>query len=205
MIVAYVALGALVLIWGAYPLLIGLVTWKRPAPSSPGLDRRRSVSVVIATRDDAGAIWRRIENCRTASYAGGRIEIVVAVDAQASIGPEILALCGPDVHVVRGDASGGKAAALNAGVRESSGEVLVFADTHQRFDSNTISELVSALENPGVGAVSGRLELLESGTGTSLVGRYWRLERWLREREARLHSCIGVTGAVWAMPRSLWT
>jgi hypothetical protein len=34
---------------------------------------------------------------------------------------------------------------------------------------------------------------------------YWRYERWLRYWEARLHSAVGVTGAVYAMRRSLWT
>ncbi len=38
----------------------------------------------------------------------------------------------------------------------------------------------------------------------NLAERYWRYERSLRGYEARLHSCVGVTGAIYAMPRRLW-
>jgi cellulose synthase/poly-beta-1,6-N-acetylglucosamine synthase-like glycosyltransferase len=55
---------------------------------------------------------------------------------------------------------------------------------------------------PGVGAVSGSLRLAP-GTG-SMVALYWSFERWLRRTEARLHSAVGATGAVWALRRSLW-
>ncbi|HEX4934045.1 MAG TPA: hypothetical protein VFV33_12740, partial [Gemmatimonadaceae bacterium] len=38
----------------------------------------------------------------------------------------------------------------------------------------------------------------------NLAERYWRFERWLREMEARVHSPVGVTGAVYAMKRECW-
>ena len=34
---------------------------------------------------------------------------------------------------------------------------------------------------------------------------YWELEKWLRHHEAVIHSSIGVTGAVYATRRALWT
>ena len=162
------------------------------------------MTIVVATRDDAAAIRRRVDDCRQARYDGA-IDIVISVDASAATDAAELRFDGDGVRVVRGDAPGGKAATLNAGVRAARGGILVFTDTHQRFSPDTIAELVSGLDDPVVAAVSGRLELPESDGGPSLVERYWRLERWLREREARLHSCIGVTGAVWAMRRELWT
>ena len=47
------------------------------------------------------------------------------------------------------------------------------------------------------------MELPQSGT-RSVVGRYWLLERWLRRCEARVHSSVGVTGAIWALRHNLW-
>ena len=81
------------------------------------------------------------------------------------------------VRVVAGDEPGGKAATLNAGVRAAPGVVVVFADAHQRFRRDTIPHLVAALGAPGVGAVSGRLDLPER---RSLVTTYWAFERALR-------------------------
>lgn len=36
------------------------------------------------------------------------------------------------------------------------------------------------------------------------VGLYWRYEKWLRRRESIVDSTLGVTGAIYAMRRSLW-
>jgi cellulose synthase/poly-beta-1,6-N-acetylglucosamine synthase-like glycosyltransferase len=106
--------------------------------------------------------------------------------------------------VVLGDAPGGKAATLNAAVRAARHDVLVFADTAQRFDRDAIPALVAELSDPAFGAVSGMLELSRANGRSTLADRYWRYERWLRRWEARLHSSVGVTGAIYAMRRSLW-
>ena len=205
MTIALWSLGALLCIWAVYPLIVGALSWRRGGHRPSAWPGRPRVSIIIATRDDPAAIRRRVDDCRQASYPAELIEIVVAVDASAATDVRDPMSEGRNVQVVAGDAPGGKAATLNAGVRASTGDILVFTDTAQRFEPETILELVSALADDRFAAVSGRLELPRSKEGRSLVERYWGLERWLREREARLHSCIGVTGAVWAMPRALWT
>ena len=197
------ALVALFSIWAVYPAVIGALAWRRPIGRRQSTGAPPTVSIVIATRDDSAAVRRRVENCRQARYDGA-IDIVISIDASATTDLADLAL-DDGVQVVHGDQPGGKAAALNAGVRAARGSIVVFTDTHQRFTPDTIAELAGALGDPRFAAVSGRLELPQSEGSPSLVERYWRLERWLREREARLHSCIGVTGAVWAMRRDLWT
>jgi cellulose synthase/poly-beta-1,6-N-acetylglucosamine synthase-like glycosyltransferase len=40
-------------------------------------------------------------------------------------------------------------------------------------------------------------------TGQS-VGLYWRYEKWIRKAESRVHSTVGVTGALYAMRRDDW-
>jgi cellulose synthase/poly-beta-1,6-N-acetylglucosamine synthase-like glycosyltransferase len=134
------------------------------------------------------------------------VEVVVARDAaRADATLAELADAPSNVRVVRGDEPGGKACALNAAVRAATGEVLVFTDTAQRFLPNAIRTLVAALGDPRLGAVSGALRLRSDGAGRpSLADRYWRFERWLRGEEARLHSTVGVTGAVYAMRRADW-
>lgn len=200
------AVALLAAIWFGYPLLVrALGALRRPAPDDPSAPRP-PVSVVLASRDEADAIRSRVADLLQAQYPAGHIEIIVALDAlrrpaaeRGPFGP------GSVVRVVEGDAPGGKAATLNAGVRAARNEVLVFTDTAQRFEADTILALVSQLNNSYVGAVSGMLELPAHADGSAgLAERYWRYERWLRRWEARLHSCVGVTGAIYAMPRRLW-
>ena len=48
------------------------------------------------------------------------------------------------------------------------------------------------------------LDLPGAEGSLNLAERYWRYERWLRLWESRLHSSVGVTGAIYAMRRVLW-
>lgn len=197
--------GALLLLtWGIYPLLVHvLASLRRPARASCPASWP-TVTVVVATRENGDLVCARVRDAVAADYPAELLDIVVALDHAADLEPKDIDCQEPRATVVRGDAPGGKAAALNAGVRAATGEILVFSDTHQRFDPAAISVLVSALAEPSFGAISGQLELPEAGH-RSLVEHYWRFERLLRRDEARLHSAIGVSGSIYAMRRKLWT
>jgi cellulose synthase/poly-beta-1,6-N-acetylglucosamine synthase-like glycosyltransferase len=143
-------------------------------------------------------------------YPGELLEVVVARDVAQQYSDRVedaeTGAGSGRLLVVNGDAPGGKACALNAAVRAASGDILVFTDTAQRFAPNAIPKLVAALSDARIGAVSGALSI---GTGRDARSRniaelYWRFERWLRGVEARVHSTVGVTGAIYAMRRSLW-
>jgi poly-beta-1,6-N-acetyl-D-glucosamine synthase len=198
-------------VWGLYPALIGLIaSMRRPRVSASGaaLDGLPRVTAVVATRADATSVRERVADLLHSEYPAELFDVVVSYDARTT---EAYASWAADegasrVRVVRGDEPGGKAAALNAGVRAATGDVIVFADSGQRFGADVVPLLVNAVVRDGVGAASGRLELSRGAGAPSLPLRlYWSLERWLRRREAEVHSAIGVTGAIYAMRRALWT
>lgn len=214
---ALVSFACIVAVWIVYPLVMAALAALAARPRRD--DGGRAVSVVLATRDDDAAIRARVADLLRADYDAARLDVIVALDATrpAAGVPRVddLGRWGR-VTVVRGDEPGGKAATLNAGVRASSGEILVFTDTHQRFHPAAIARLAGAFAAPRVGGASGCLDLArttgDAGEGAarrtpaegSLVGRYWLYERWLRNNEARVHSTVGVTGAISALRRSLW-
>jgi cellulose synthase/poly-beta-1,6-N-acetylglucosamine synthase-like glycosyltransferase len=196
---------ALAAIWGGYPLVVRALGGLRRRRVRAGTPEATTVSVIIASSDEQGAIRARVANVLETSFPEDRLEVVVALDAvRARCTPAELADIDPRVTVLVGDAAGGKASNLNAAVRAATGEMLVFADTAQRFEATAISELVREFANPRIGAVSGMLELPGAEGKRNLAENYWRYERWLRHWEARVHSCVGVTGAIYAMRRSLW-
>lgn len=206
--VALFSLTGLLAVWVIYPVVIAALAAlvaRRRAVAAIVDASEPTVSVIIATRDDADTLRARIADCFRASYDPALFDVVVAIDRQASVAAADFTAITDRVTIVAGDEPGGKAAALNAAVRASRGEILVFADAHQRFHPDAIRELVAALRTPRVGAVSGSLELPRTDEGKSLAARYWMLERWLRRCEAAVHSSVGVTGAIWAQHRSLWS
>jgi cellulose synthase/poly-beta-1,6-N-acetylglucosamine synthase-like glycosyltransferase len=192
----------LLMVWLVYPIAIGIAGRFRRRPAGAG-SAEPTVSVVLATREPAPLILDRVRDCLATTWPAARLEIIIAHDGAVSIpDPASIFGAGTRVHAVVADEPGGKAAALNAGMRAATGDVVVFADTHQRYDPDTIPNLVAAVMSTGAGAATGHYELT-AGSGV-VVSSYWRFERWLRRAEARLHSSVGATGAVYAIRRNLW-
>jgi cellulose synthase/poly-beta-1,6-N-acetylglucosamine synthase-like glycosyltransferase len=138
---------ALAYTWIGYPLLVLALRLLRRPRERHEIAGRTRVTVVLATRDDDAAIRDRIADiCRTL-YPRELIDVVVGLDAsRPDAAPTQFGATEVPVRIVSGDPPGGKAAALNAAVRAATGQVLVFADTAQRFAPDAISELVRELE-----------------------------------------------------------
>jgi cellulose synthase/poly-beta-1,6-N-acetylglucosamine synthase-like glycosyltransferase len=213
LLVAATVLVVLLLVWVGYPAVVALLARLWPGPRPEGAEAGvfaaaagRTVSVVVASADTADDIRARVRNLLDTAHPADRLQVVVALDGvNGKATAQELAGIDPRLTVVVGDLPGGKSSTLNAGVRAATGEVLVLTDTHQRFDRESIPALVRALEaDPRLGAVSGALAV-SGGRRPRTPGEwYWHFERKLRADEARLHSVVGVTGAIYAMRRPLW-
>lgn len=202
--VSFISILCVLVIWLGYPLAIAAISGVRRSAPADSAPVQRSVSIIIATLDPPEVVRRRVQDAIGGDYPHDLIEVAVSLDRRGSVTPEMLGGMDPRVCVVVGDAPGGKAATLNAAVRAARNDVLVFADSAQRFAPDAITRLVAALADKRLGAVSGALQIGRDGVPATLAERYWRLEKWLREREARVHSTVGVTGAIYAMRRECW-
>ncbi len=205
-ILAVTALALVALTWVGYPLLATLVASGRPAPryGAPH-PADRAVTVVLATRETPRLVADRVQDLLASAQPRHLLDVVVAVDVTS---PYALADYGailPDgVQLVAGDAPGGKSATLNAGVRAAATEILVFADSGQRFAPAAIPELVHCLSDSDFGAVSGAYQS-QDATGSPVLRAFWWLETRIRRAEARIHSLVGVTRAIYALRKSLWS
>ena len=191
----------------AYPLLVALVAAFRPRPEAPGDRFNGSFSIVVAAYNEEAAIGRRLDELTRLLASSGRSgEILVvsdgSTDRTAAIAREHATQA---VRVIELDTNGGKARAVSLGCAAATGDVLVFADSRQRWDPDALSCLVDNFARPEVGAVGGEL-ILETDAGVMAgVGLYWRFEKWLRALEARIHSTVGVSGSIAAVRRVLFT
>jgi cellulose synthase/poly-beta-1,6-N-acetylglucosamine synthase-like glycosyltransferase len=78
-------------------------------------------------------------------------------------------------------------------------------DIRQRLSPCALKELVANLADPEVGAVGGELHMENVRTGFAQgVDFYWRYEKMIRHAESTAGSMIGVTGAIYAIRRSLF-
>ncbi len=201
----WISIAAILYTYLGYPVAVWLLGCYR----NPQIRKREitpRVSVVIACHNEQGNIAARIRNLFESDYPLNKLQIVIVSDGSTDRTEEIARREGSDrVRVVGYKEQKGKAIALNVGVAHAAGEVIVFADARQSFETGAIKELVANLADPSVGAVSG--ELILDGSGGSVgegVGLYWKYEKWIRRCESRAGSAIGATGAIYAIRRELW-
>jgi len=166
-----------------------------------------TVSIVMAARNEEALLPSKLANLELLDYPSERMEILIASDGSTDGTAAILREYGDRVVPVILEQSSGKASALNAAVKRATGEVLVFLDARQVVDRNAILELTDCFADPEVGAVSGELHL-ESAPGVpsgDALGIYWKIEKAIRKLEAASGSVVGVTGAIYAIRRELYT
>ena len=190
-----------------YPRLIALVARRARAKVDKFEPREfPSVSVVLVAHNEEERIVQRLENLLAGDYPAEQLEIVVVSDGSTDATvARVESLALPAVRLIEQPARIGKAGCLNLGIEKARGEIIVFADARQRFSASTIRELATRFSDPKIGAVSGSLEIeaATSGVGAG-VDAYWRLEKALRHAESRFDSCIGCTGAVYAIRTALF-
>jgi peptidoglycan-N-acetylglucosamine deacetylase len=100
-------------------------------------------------------------------------------------------------------ANGGKAAALNHGLKHARGSVIVAVDADTHFQTDAISRLVRWFEDPAVGAVAGNAKV---GNRVNLITRWQALEYVTSQNlERRAFAALGcitvVPGAIGAWRR----
>jgi poly-beta-1,6-N-acetyl-D-glucosamine synthase len=165
-----------------------------------------TVSVIIAARNEEANLPSKLENLRLLDYPPALLEVVVASDGSTDRTASILRDQVSPVVAVILEESNGKAHALNEAVKHATGEVLVFLDARQSVEPDAVSELTTCFADPTVGAVSGELLLESSGGGSQdALGIYWKIEKIVRKLESASGSVVGVTGAIYAIRRELYT
>jgi biofilm PGA synthesis N-glycosyltransferase PgaC len=164
-----------------------------------------TVSIVIAAHNEERRIGPRIAELTdllAASSVQG--EVIVVSDGSTDATALVARKQFGNVVVLELAERVGKAAALSAGCAAAGQEILVFADTRQRWDPTALNMLLENFADPTIGAVGGDL-VVESQAGVMAgVGLYWRYEKWLRRKESQIHSTVGVTGAICAVRRELF-
>ena len=191
------SLGALAWTHAGYPAAAALVARVRPRPPRQG-DQLPSVTVIVAAHDEATVIERRIENLQQLDYPSDLLELVVASDESTDGTDERAVASG--ARVIR-NARGGKVAAQNRAVRETTGDVLAFSDANATWAPDALRKLVRNFADPDVAYVCGRLSL-QAADGSNKEGAYWRYELKLRQAESLVHSVTGGNGSIYAVRRT---
>ena len=197
------SLGALAWTHLGYPVAAEIAARRRPRPVRKDEAAEPSVTVIVPAYNEEPVIERRLENLLALDYPPEKLEIVIASDASTDRTNELVSRVAARESRVRllDCPRGGKVAAQDRAVRESSAEVVAFSDGNATWAPDALRRLVANLADPDVAYVCGQLRL-ETAAGTNREGTYWRYEMKLREAESRLGSITGGNGSIYAVKRA---
>jgi cellulose synthase/poly-beta-1,6-N-acetylglucosamine synthase-like glycosyltransferase len=174
-----------------YPAAIVLAAARRPSRRAPEPARWPSVTAVVPAYREAAVIAGKVADLLADGYPG-ELEVLVVADDDATAA----AARATPARVLAPGRRLGKASAVNLGVAEARGEVVVLSDADARLDPGSLRRLVRWFEDPAVTGVAGEKRVL--GGGESL---YWRFESRLKRAEDRLGTTIGLAGELGALRR----
>src|SRR6185436_16146348 len=204
----YCFLGAIVLGVARLLVLAGLALWKRikgaRAPM-PGTGEAQPVTVLIPAFNEEKVIVTTIERILASDYPNLDVLVIddgskdhTAYIARSHFRNE------PRVEVIS-IPNGGKANALNVGLANARGAVVVALDADTQFEKTTISRLVRWFTDPAIGAVAGNAKV---GNRINMITRWQALEYIVAQNLERralsaLDTLTVVPGAVGAWRRDV--
>ncbi len=202
----WVSIAALVYTFVGYPFAVWLLARFR----GRRVDKQYqtpTISVIIACLNEEKRLETRIRNLQACDYPARQLEILIVSDGSTDRTVEIARSYETSgVRVLHYKERRGKPAALNLGVAQATGDLILFADARQSFEPQVMRELAANFADPTVGVVSGAylISRSEGSTVSEGAGFYWNYESWLRKNEGLYNSIIGATGAIYAIRRHLW-
>ncbi|WP_371375765.1 glycosyltransferase family 2 protein [Thalassotalea aquiviva] len=166
------------------------------------------ITVIMVVYNESDKILAKLNNIFSSDYPSEKLSIIVASDGSNDNTVDLINSCGyRNVNCLAFKQRRGKAACLNDAVAHAKTDYLIMCDVRQMIASNAIASLISTLQSPDVGAVSGELTFTQEGENSYSKGidAYWRYEKFVRQNESNINSTVGVTGALYAMKKSLYT
>lgn len=186
--------------FAGYQWVIALAARCRRRTEAPAGPAPEGVAVVLAACDEEARIGARVKNLRESRCP---VEVVVCSDGSRDGTVEEARAAGARVLEFAGRR--GKAACLVDAIATVDKQIVVLTDARQVFTPDTIPRLARHFADPCIGAVSGILRIGDPTTSAGAgVNTYWKLETQIRQAESEFDSCVGCTGAVYAIRRSLF-
>jgi cellulose synthase/poly-beta-1,6-N-acetylglucosamine synthase-like glycosyltransferase len=201
----WLAASVIVYTYAGYPLWIWLRASLFPRPWGREQIWPR-LSIIMAVHNGAPLLHEKISQLLAIDYPKDLLEILIVSDGSNDGTNEILARVVAGIRTFVLPERCGKAAALNVGIREAKGDILVFVDIRPVLERDAVRRLVENFADPQIGCVGGDLVLRsdEHDASTAAVSDfYWRYEQWMRKCEARSGSILGVYGGFYAVRREL--
>lgn len=141
-----------------YPFVVRLLR-----PYYKPIKRKRgcfpSFSVIVAAHNEASVIGKKLENLLSLDYPQDKVEIIVVDDGSTDNTAQIVGKY-DSVKIIKLSRVG-KTEAINKGLKQASGEIVLLTDADCFFDKENLVKAAQAFFDESIGAVTGSIKLLD--------------------------------------------
>jgi len=116
---------------------------KNESESNELFRKKPSVSIIVPGYNEEKNIGNCIESILKQNFKG-ELETIIINDGSTDKTAEIASMY--PVKLINLDTNQGKSSALNLGIKESKGDIIIFSDSDSQIDSNAVDSLVECLE-----------------------------------------------------------
>jgi hyaluronan synthase len=169
-----------------------------------------SLAIIVPAFNEGSVVRRTIHACRDVDYPADKLEVICVNDGSADDTWDHMVAAAAEhpegsVQCIDLGANKGKRAAMTAGIRATSAEILVFVDSDSHPGRHAIRHLVQPLADPKVGAVSGLTHVRNAETNllTRMQAvRYYISFQLMKRAESVLGAVACCSGCFAAYRRS---
>ena len=181
-----------------YPALLAMLPSRKYESTIRPVGVHR-IAIVVTARNEARKIAEKLENTLAVVNPHVQLDLIVASDASDDETDDIVRLyMSRGVRLVRSPVRNGKEYAQELAIRSTDAEIIVFTDAGTILPKDALEHLVTAFQDPTIGAVSSVDRFITDDGTLQGEGAYVRYEMWLRDLETRFHSLVGLSGSFFA-------
>jgi len=203
----FVSLGILVYAHVVYPVMIFIWSELKKKPHQKKECYPFVTLVVPFYKESEDIIEAKLDNVKNLEYPEEKLQALFVSDGAAGSRLEIIEKEEDErIELVRLTKHQGKPSALNQGVRQAQGEIVVFSDIHGMMNKDSVKYMVENFYDENVGAVLGVYQV-EGDKASQLdraKGQYWDFELFLKKREGWIWSILGCHGTLYAVRKVLY-
>nr|WP_297403585.1 glycosyltransferase family 2 protein [uncultured Marinobacter sp.] len=196
-----------VYVYAGYPLMLWLLTRRRPEITHRREPVTPRVTLIISCYNEADVIREKLNNSLALDYPEGQLGIVVVSDGSDDETDDVVReFCAQGVRLIRQEGRLGKTMGLNLAMEDVDTEIVIFSDANAMYAPDAIKQLVSNFADPRVGYAVGAALYTDGDAGASARNEnlYWRYELAIKSMESRLSSVVGGDGAIYGIRSRLW-
>lgn len=162
-------------------------------------------TVIISAFNEENIIEAKVSNTLSLDYPEDLLEVLVTSDGSTDRTNEIVSeIQDSRLQLLIFPERSGKTSCLNRAVPKASGDIVLFTDANSMFPQNILIKLARNFASDDIGLVTGWTKYWTHEGGEDTTSIYSKLEKWTKQRESLISSCVGADGAIFAVRKSLY-